>query len=535
MDFYKGKVKIGNEKFEVIDAPGTYSLEPMNKAEEVASKLVKEGDVIINVIDATHLERNLYLTLELLQLNKPMIIALNMWDETKHTGIVIDVKKLEKILGVPVIPTVGLSGEGIKELVKRLKQLKAPKGRRLKEKEKWYEIGKIIKEVQRINYKSKTLKDKIEELTIRPLTGLPIAALAILLSFYAVRLIGESLINYIFDPLFEIYKPFVLSLSSKIGPGIIHDILIGKPVNGGIDFMESMGILTTGLYVPFAAVLPYIIAFYFVLSILEDSGYLPRLATLLDNVFHKIGMHGQSVITVLLGLGCNVPGALSTRILDSRKQRFISATLLAIAVPCMAQTAMIFGILGRYGMFYVSIVFITLGVLYFVMGFLMNRFIKGESPEIFLEIPPYRFPSFRTLTKKTWMRVRWFLQEAVPWMLVGVFLVNVLYAVGFIDWLGNLSSPIIQGLFGLPKDASIALLAGFLRKDLAVGMLVPLHLSPYQLVIATTILTIYFPCIATFVVLLKELGLKDMLKSTGIMIITALTVGTILRIILLGF
>ncbi len=535
VDYYKGRMKIGNERYEIIDAPGTYSLTPTNKAEEVAAKIVKDGNIIINVVDATNLERNLYLTLELLELGKPMVVALNMWDETAHKGIHINVEKLEKILGVPVIPTVGLSGEGIKKLVNKIRVIKPRKVKKLSEKEKWCKIGKIVKQLQKIEYKKHTIREIIEEMTIRPVTGLPIALGVILFSFYLVRLIGESLINYVFNPLFQMYKPLVLSVSSSLGPGLIHDILVGKLVGGDIDFMESLGMLTTGLYVPFAGVLPYIIAFYFVLSILEDSGYLPRLATLLDNVFHKLGMHGQSVVTVLLGLGCNVPGALSTRIMESRRQRFISATLMAIAVPCMAQTAMVFGILGSYGAFYISIVFLTLAIVYVAMGLLLNRFIKGESEEIFLEIPPYRVPSFYAIIKKTWMRIRWFLQDAIPWLFFGVAVVNILYAVGFIDWLGNLLAPIVQGLFGLPKDAAIALLAGFLRKDLAVGMLIPLHLSPYQLVIAVTILTVYFPCVATFTVLLKEFGLKDMLKSTIIMITTAIIVGTILRIALLGF
>jgi ferrous iron transport protein B len=270
------------------------------------------------------------------------------------------------------------------------------------------------------------------------------------------------------------------------------------------------------------------------LSILEDSGYMPRLATLMDNVFHKLGMHGYGIIPVFLGLGCNVPGALSTRTLETRKQRFISATLLAISVPCMAQMAMVFGILGPYSLYYIGLVFLTLAILYITMGVILNRFIGGESPEIFLEIPSYRRPSFNAIVKKTWMRIRWFLKEAIPYLFLGVVIVNILYTIGFLQWLAQSLSPVMQGLFGLPGDAGIALVTGFLRKDLAVGMLLPLNLQPLQLVIAATMLTIYFPCVATFVVLIKELGIKDMLKSLAIMVGTAIIVGTTLKIILLG-
>jgi len=534
VDFSKGSMRLEGEKYEIIDAPGTYSLTPSNKAEQVALKLFEEGDIIINVVNATNLERNLYLTLEILEKKKPTIIALNLWDEAKHTGVNIDVEKLEKILGIPIVPTTALTGEGIKELISRIKEARASRIKPSSEKEKWIKIGKIIKSVEKVEHRHHTIKETISDATIKPVTGIPLAFVIIIASFWIVRFIGETLVNYIFDPIFQIYKPIALQISHLLGPGVLHDIIIGRLVNGDISFMESMGLLTTGIYVPFAAVLPYIIAFYLILSILEDSGYLPRLATLVDNVFHKLGMHGHSIVTVFLGLGCNVPGALSTRILETRKQRFISATLLAISVPCMAQTAMVFGILGRYGFQYILIVFLTLLTLYLLMGLLLNRIIKGESPEIFLEIPPYRRPSALATLKKTWMRMRWFLKDAIPWLFLGVILVNVLYSLGFIDWIGNLFAPVIEGVLGLSRGATTALLVGFLRKDLAVGMLLPLNMTPYQLVIAATILTIYFPCVATFTVLLRELGLKDMIKSTLIMVLTALTVGGILRLILIG-
>ncbi len=534
VDFSKGKMRIGKRHFEIIDAPGTYSLEPSNKAEEVSLKMLKKADIVINVLDATNLERNLYLTLELLEQDIPVIIALNIWDEAKHLGIHIDEKKLEELLGVPVVPTVALTGEGIKTLVSRLKEAKTNKQiKPTSEEGRWVEIGTIIKKVEHIEHRHHTIKDRISDLTIKPITGIPIAAGIIFFSFWIVRLIGENLIGYVFEPIFEdIHRPVVEQMSEWLGPGFIHNLLIGE-YGVEVDFVESMGMLTTGLFVPIGMVLPYIIAFYFMLSILEDTGYMPRLATLVDNVFHKLGMHGHGIVPLFLGLGCNVPGALSTRTLETRKQRFISATLLAIAVPCMAQMAMVFGILGPYGVYYISLVFLTLGILYVIMGLIMNKLVKGESPEIFLEIPPYRRPSFKATLKKTWMRTRWFLKEAIPFLFAGVLVINILYSVGFLQWLGNILAP-VMGLFGLPGDASVAMVIGFLRKDLAVGMLIPLGMNPMQLVIAATMLTIYFPCVATFAVFIKELGIKDMAKSAAIMVGTAVVVGIILRIVLLG-
>ncbi len=536
VDFSKGKMRIDGNPIDIIDAPGTYSLEPSNKAEEVALKMLKEADVVINVIDSTNLERNLYLTLELLEREIPVIIALNLWDEAKHFGIYIDEKQLEELLGVPIVPVVAITGEGIKELVDNIKKAKSPK--KIKptiEEARWIAIGQITKKVEKITHKHHRIREKIEDLTIKPLTGVPIAIGVILAAFLVVRLIGENLINFILDPIFNnLYLPFLERLSDIIGDNFLHTILLGE-YGVKIEFIESMGILTTGLYVPIAVVLPYIIAFYFMLSILEDTGYLPRLATLVDNVFHKLGMHGHGIVPTFLGFGCNVPGALATRTLETRKQRFISATLLAIAIPCMAQLAMIFGILGRYGFYYIGIVFITLGSLYIIIGLIMNKFVKGESPEIFLEIPPYRRPDFKVTFKKTWMRIRWFLKEAIPFLFLGVLIINILYAVGFLQWLGMTLTPIMQGVFGLPGEASTALVIGFLRKDIATGMLLTIEgMGPIQLTIAATMLTIYFPCVATFAVLIKELGFKDMIKSALIMMLTTFVVGFIMKIVLLG-
>jgi ferrous iron transport protein B len=535
VDFYKGEMLLDKKLVKIIDAPGTYSLEPSNKAEEVAIKIFEDADIVVNVVDATNLERNLYLTLELLESGKPVIIVLNLWDEAKHLGIYIDEKKLEKILEVPVVPTVALTGEGIKKLVTRLKEARSPdKIQKTSMEGRWIEIGSIIKKVEKVEHRHHTFRDRLNDLTIRPLTGLPIAVGVLFVSFWIVRLIGETIINYVMNPIFEnAYKPLIMGFGNIIGPGLPYQILISQEF-GVVEFTESLGVLTTGIYVPIAMVLPYIIAFYFMLSLLEDSGYLPRLATLVDNIFHKLGMHGFGIIPLFLGLGCNVPGALATRTLETRKQRFIAATLLAIAVPCMAQLAMIFGILGQHGIYYLAVVFITLAALYVIIGVILNKVLTGKSPEIFMEIPPYRRPSFRISLKKTWMRVHWFLKEAIPFLIIGVAVINILYTVGFIEWLANSLQPVMQGLFGLPGEASIGLVVGFVRKDLAVGMLGAINMSAPQLTIAVTMLTIFFPCVAAFVVLTRELGYRDMFKAALIMICTAINIGIILRLILIG-
>lgn len=533
VEYTRGYMRLGDEKVEVIDVPGTYTLEPTSKAEEVALEMLKEGDLVINVVDATNLERNLNLTLQLLKYGKPMVVALNLWDETRHIGIFIDAEKLEQILGVPVVPTCAITGEGIKKLVSELPFART-NAFEYEEEKRWEKVGEIVNQVQKITHRHHTFLERLEDVSIKPVTGIPLALATLFVVFNIIRFIGEGLITIFFEPIFEsFWAPLMMKLSDLLGnQGVIHDVLIGKLVEGEIEFLESLGLLTTGLFVPFAAVLPYVFAFYLVLSFLEDSGYLPRLAVLVDNVMHRFGLHGLAIIPMMLGLGCNVPGAMATRVLETGRERFIAATLMAIAVPCTAQLAMIVGLIGRYGAGGLGAVFGTLFIVWVTLGIILNRVLKGESPEIFAEIPPYRLPYFGALLKKLWIRTKGFLRGAVPYVLLGVFIINVLYSLGIIQFIGWLTAPIITGILGLPGDAVGALIIGFLRKDVAVGMLLPLGLNLSQLIIASVVLTMYFPCVATFAVLIKELGIKDMLKSALIMISSALIVGGLLNLIL---
>ncbi len=400
------------------------------------------------------------------------------------------------------------------------------------EEQRWVDIGKIVSQVQTITHHHPTFLEKIGDASIRPLTGFPIAVFVLFFTFQIIRMVGEGLVNYVFEPIFDTYTPLMIKLSELLGPGFVHDILIGTLIEGKIDYVQSMGLLTTGLFVPFAMVLPYVFAFYLVLGFLEDCGYLPRLAVLIDSTMHKIGLHGLSIVSFLLGMGCNVPGALSTRVLETKRQIFIAATLMAISVPCMAQIAMIVGLVGKYGAKGLGIVVFTLFMVWAVLGYLLNKILKGESPEIFMEIPHYRVPYWGALMKKLWMRIRSFIGEAIPYVLLGVFIVNILYVWGIIEFIAKISSPIVVGLLGLPAEAVAALIIGFLRKDVAIGMLLPLGLTMSQAIVASVVLAMYFPCIATFAVLTKELGIVSMIKSATIMVTSALLVGGLLNIIL---
>lgn len=533
VDYAHGHLKKEGKLHDVIDVPGMYSLNPGNKTEEVALKMIRDdGDVLINVLDATNLERSLNLTLQLIGLKKPVLMAVNMMDDATRKGISIDCEKIQALLGVPCCPTSAITGKGIKPLTDKISEA-AVSNYQSDDKNRWNEVGKIIDQVQQLEKRKRSALEKLKEATIRPLTGFPLLIAVLLTSFTIIKYLGGVLKKMVFKPLFDDYwTPVMLNISDWIGDNqLLHDLLIGELIRGNIHYGQSFGLLTTGLFVPIGIVLPYVIIFFILLAILEDTGYMPRMAVMMDRLMHKAGLHGLSVIPLMLGLGCNVPGAMATRVLEDKKQKFIAMTLMAITIPCMSLQAMLFGILGPFGMKGLGIVFGTLLITFFTIGLLMRKSIKGTSPEIFIEIPPYRMPYFKGLSKKIWMRIKWFLKEAVPFVLIGILIANLLYISGAMEFIGRISAPLLNNMFGLPNEAAAALIMGFLRKDLALGMLLPLGLDFQQLVVASVVLSMYFPCVATFAVMIKEMGWKDMLKSTAIMLITALVAGTVVNLI----
>jgi len=539
VEITKGYINLSGNRAEVIDLPGAYSLEPNSKAEEVTRDFLdrhaKEEIAVVNIIDATNLERNLYLSLQIIETGCPVILCLNMCDEMQHNGITIDTERLEKLLGVPVVSTCGITGTGIKLLLGRIEEAKPRVGSTLTHKQRWQEIGDIVEAVQTLTHRHHTLREILEDISVRPFSGMAIALAVLYISFKIVRFIGEFLIARIFDPFFfNLYQPFLEKLSIALGQkGALHHLLIGDLISGRIDFKQSLGLLTTAPYIEFSMVLPYVLSFYFILGILEDIGFLPRLAMLLDSLLHRLGLHGYAIIPVLLGFGCNVPGIIATRILESRRERFIASTLISIGVPCVALQAKIFGLLGKFSGLYVAGVYLVLFAVWIILGAILNLILKGYSPEFLIEIPPYRFPPLAMLFKKLFLRIKGFLIEALPVVFFGVLLVNILLSLRLFDFIANIFAPVIHGLFGLPKEAVIALVIGFLRKDVAAGMLLTLGMSAKQLFISATLLAISFPCIATFVVFFKELGIKDLLKATLIMMLVTLLVGATLNFAIL--
>ncbi|MBA5941732.1 MAG: ferrous iron transporter B [Methanophagales archaeon] len=525
VEFTKGFLKTPELTAEIIDVPGAYTLSPTNKAEEVAVEMLNAGntDLVINVIDATHLERNLYLTLSLLEQNIPVIVALNIWDETKHLGIDIDLQKLESLLRVPLVPTTAVTDEGLEELISRIPEAKSelPPHPPRTDDERWAEIGSIIKQVQTITHRHHTFTEKLSDMTIKPATGIPIAILVALLAFALIIAIGMGLRRFVLLPFFEgfIFPPIRTGVTAIVPEGIIvREILIGH-----------FGVLIDGIGWPLALVLPYLLAFYLILAILEDTGYLSRLACLLDILFHRIGTHGGAVIPFLLGFGCTVGGILSSRALDTQRERIIVVTLMCMAIPCAAQTGAIVALLAGRSIPALVIVYIIAFLFILIAGMIMNKLLIGSTPTFFMEIPTYRIPNLRAVAKKIWMQVSSYLFQAVPLIVFGVFIAAILYETGILYHIGILFKPIVVGLLGLPAEASVGLILGIIRRELAIAVLLNLDLTIVQLIVGSIVALFYIPCAAVFPILIKEFGVKYAIFIVLSTIVIAFIMGGIIN------
>ena len=533
--YTSGWTLLAGERFSVVDVPGAYSHEPTNKAEEVAAKILKEEEraLIFNVVDATNLERNLFYTLELAGLGSPIIVLLNKWDIARRRGVTIDAAALEKHLGIRVIPFVATTGEGLSGLKTAVEdfnagRLPAPAAVPAGPDEKWKLIGRISAECQKIEHKHPTLLEKIEDITSRPSTGLPFAAVTMIAVFWAIRLVGESLINYALDPLFQhAWMPLLRSALSGLAEGsFMKTLLMGLTPEP----MQSFGLLTTGLYIPFVTVLPYIVSFYAALGLLEDVGYLPRLAMLLDDYMHRLGLHGYGTIPLMLGLGCKVPAILAVRVLETRRERVIATALTLGLAPCMPQTAMIFSILSPYPLKYTLAVFAAVAAAGIASSLALGRLLKGETPELFLEIPPYQTPCAPMLAKKLYFRVKDFLTEAAPMIALGVLVISLMDMSGLLRAFTAFFGPAVTGLLGLPGETVSVMTLGFLRKDISIAMLTPFHLSPGSLVVASVFLSLYLPCLGGFMVTLRELGARDAVKVFAMNFAAALAFASLLNL-----
>lgn len=530
-----GQTQFDGESYDIIDIPGLYRLEEEWLIEGRKRNLFKEleYDFIVCVADASHLERNLYFLLEIMQLKKPVILLLNKFDEAQRKGINIDVKALEKLLGIPVIPAVATTGEGLKDLAYQAARIAShktaesplvipptPEG-------KWHAIGHIIHKVQTVKHKHPSFWEKLQGWATTPATGLPIAFCVLILSFFLIRWVGKGIIDF-FDPLYEnYYVPFLERIFGAWKDNYLGFLLLG-------DGSETyFGVLTDGLKIALVDVMSYVLAFYALLGFLGELGYLPRLAVLLDGLLHKIGLHGYGALPIMLGFGCKVPAVMGIRVLETRRERIIALALILVLAPCISQTAMIISILSPYGLKYMLIVFFALFVNGLVAGTILNKLMKGETPELFMEIPSWQVPKIRPLLRKLWIRMKEYLCDALPLILIGIVFVDLMQLSGVTNWVARIARYPVEYLLGLPAETTPLLILGFLRKDVSIALLEPFHLAPQSIVVACVFMAMYLPCVATFFVMLRESGWKDTFRVVALTLGMAFVSAFILRLILL--
>ncbi|RLE81778.1 MAG: ferrous iron transport protein B [Thermoprotei archaeon] len=595
VEIYEGTLEYCGHQIVVVDAPGAYSLIPRNEAETIARKILFDENykIIVHVVDATSLKRHLHLTLELHELPFPVVLSVNQVDKEERLGIKINKEKLEELLGIPVVFTVATEGKGLEELLKtiitiaekldnkylvrktstekylsRIEKYISPK---LSSKNKIFskaiayftvfndkEYSHLRKNIppainleeiankivtNRIKVVEDIYREAVQEgeeffkvslvdsLLVHPVKGLIITTsitLAIVwLTLAVIHEIAHRIPSMIY---YSIYKKIVWEQLNKILPeNIVKYVLIGD--NPGV--YSSMGLLTTGIFFVFFMILPCLIVLYFVLGVLEDSGILPRLIVPFDCPLRRLGMCGEAILPIVAGTGCSIVGVFSTRILKTKKSKFIASVVQWIGVPCMAEQVMIWFVLGSHGPAYVLLLYIILLLVTILVGFFLNTVIKGVEEPLVVELPPWRKPLLENVLAKTFLRVKEFLLRGTPLILAGILFVNILYYTGAINALAEFTSPIFSGLFNLPKDTVVAIIVGILRKDVAVGVLksVAPQLSPLQMLTAITITTLCFPCIGTLVVSLKEVGAKQTLLMIGLMIIVTVITGGILGLV----
>ena len=395
----------------------------------------------------------------------------------------------------------------------------------LNEDQRWSLVDLLAKQTISAGTYKQTVWDVIGELTVKPLTGIPVA-FAVLYAFWSIfcSFAGALCTDGFFVKFFDNH---FLPWMQAIWPdpnSILYFLFVGDPLADNC--FEAFGMLTSGLFIAIGVVLPAVLIFYLMMAILEDSGYLPRLAVLVDTLLHKMGLHGYAIVPTILGLGCNVPAITATRILETKKQRFIMMTLLAIFVPCGAQLGIMLEVIPES----VGYVMLFLLIGYVVFGYLLSKIVPGTNPEILIDVPPYHMPQRANITKKLWMRTSGFIINAVPFVLLGVLFINLLYIGGVIQWLSDVFAPVFVHWFGVPKETAGPLIAAFLRKDLAVAQLSNIEMTQYQMISAVVLISIYFPCVATFVVMLKE-GWKELLAAVGVLFAVAFIYGGIIHAI----
>jgi ferrous iron transport protein B len=598
----------------IMDLPGTYGLSSASEDQWVARRALLEArpDVVVVVVDATRLERNLYLTLQLLDMGMPVLLALNLVDEAWRAGLRIDDLRLSRLLGVPVVPTVATRGQGLDRLVERAvevgrarriptatarygKDVEAAIGAvaerlvtegaappwglteratailLLEEDEEALEwargcpagsgvlaevseaastiaeghdepapvriarerhglAGDIAARVKTQTRVPSAATDRFWRLTTSPATGFPLLG-AVLLGLFAVLFWVGDLLSTLLGGAWTTYASPVI----RAGVGLVAgEGVLGRSLLWGID---------SGINAALSVGIPYVLTFYLMLSVLEDTGYLNSVAFLTDPLMHRFGLHGRAVIPLVAAAGCNVPAIMGTRVLTSARERVLASTL-AVLVPCSARTAVIAGAVARYVGWQAAVaIYLIVAAVGTAAGVGLNRVIPGRAMGLVMEMFPFRTPSARVMLKHTWYRFRDFVWVAAPIVVAGSLGLGLLYESGLVWALAAPLAPVVEGWLGLPAVAGLTLIFAVLRKELALQLLLTLAMARHgadagdlgrlmthgQIFTYALVNTLWIPCAATVAVLARELGWKRAAAISLFTVGLALAVGGVAR------
>jgi len=593
------KVVFEGDELTCVDLPGVYSLTSTDLAERESRNylLAGESDVIIDVIDASLLGRSLELTLELMSLERPLVVALNMMDEAARKGIVIDHAKLSELLGVPVVTTVASAGRGLTRLLRaavsagragmrptqnlfsrdveeemdsladrldlgfaqglglpwRFMLIKALEDdpyileeirRRDTEAVHWVQNHQkilaqshgrppetvisserhaltlnLFEQVARVRPAEKLdWRERLDKIATHKFWGYALLVAVLALFFMAVFKLGAHLEEFLMG---------YLTAAQELGKVWLGTQTLAYSLTDG---------LLMGIFGGVAIVLPYLVPFLIGLALLEDSGYLPRVAFLMDNLMHFLGLHGKSIIPFILGYGCSVPAVMATRILESYRDRLVVA-MLAVLIPCSARSVIIFALVA-----YALGPFWALGVYLFNLGVIallgkVSTFILPEvSPGLLMEIPDYRFPTLENVARKSWYSLKEFIVIAWPILIVGSLILSLLQFYHLDIYVNDLCRP-ITALLGLPAAVGTTLIFGIMRKELALVMLaealgttqITAVLTLTQLLTFTIFVLFYVPCASTIAAMSREVGWKGAAAATGFSLFLALILGMFTR------
>jgi ferrous iron transport protein B len=591
----EGILQHRGQRIRVIDLPGIYSITALSTEEQVSREFIAHDhpDVVVNVLDASALERNLFFTLQLAELESPLILALNQMDLAQQKGIRIDTRRLSGLLGVPVIPTVAIQGKGIAELsdaiVRAVHDRPKPRsvlyGKEVEDRvgkimallpagvggyplrwtaikllegdpdtvweakkgapgagaaaqeyarelekihgepagtvmsgERYHAAERMVEDVMEIHTpgdQETTLTERIDQLALHPVLGYLLLVLTIGGLLVWTFIIGAWISEFLLAGL------SVIAPVEPLITGSVSDILF----NGA----------WTGFVAALTLIIPYVIPFYLFLALIEDSGFLTRFSLMLDRGMHRMGLHGKAIIPLVLGFGCTVPACLSCRIIESPKQKFLAAFLVTL-VPCSARTIVILGVVAAFvNIWWALALYLFDFVLIVVLGRIAFRVLPGESVGMIMEMPDYHVPSIPMVLKQTWQRTRSLIWIVLPSYIVGSIVITAAYAVGLLEPINSLLSPVTVLLLGLPLMTGVVFVFGIIRKEMTILALAAIFgttvfstiMTPVQLIVFALVTMVYVPCISTIMALAQEFGWRRALGITVLETALAVVLGAV--------